>query len=486
MIRKRRNGNVAISGFRVLEDEDDIYSVEEINSYIDSELRARHSVVWKDVPLDVLFSAVMRGSQIITVGYGRAGENYSEVKTEAMVSALSSVERIAREFNSDFILHDHGVLNAVDIEVTRKEMLRRLMDMANTAGNNNNIRYLSPVGYSDFVFGHDMAMNEGVQEESFHTANFGCIKDATYVDSADLRKITPNSMVPWSFDRHNVTAAWELATGAGITVGLIDTGISTSQELLVGKGFKSGTSSQRTVERFGTYDEHDNDQCGHGTQMASAIAGPRNNAGMPMGVAYNSNLVAYRGTEDVVLDNYDERVGVANALKALADREDVRIISMSIGYPWGIGIIEDAVVYAHSKGKLIIAAGGTSPQTWYGVIFPASMEQVVAVTGVRDDGRRCGNCHSGAKIEFTIEMERKEDGNRMLPVLGYRSGDMTSSGGSSIATATVAGIAALAMERYPDASNDEILDKLREAAEFYPERDGEFGYGRIDISRAIQ
>jgi len=474
-IRKRRTG---ATWSRALEDEWDILSVEEINSYIESELKLKNEVVWKEAPLDVLYSAVMRGNQLVTVGYGKTGENYSETKSESMVSALENVVGISREYEDDTYWHDHGVLNAIDLEVTRKEMLERLMQKS------EGIRYLNPVGYADFEFGYDVApKGDG---ESFTMYNFGCIKEATYVDSEDMRKIEPDSMIPWGFDRHNVSAAWEVATGAGITVGLIDTGISTNQELLVGNGFKSGDTSQRTVERFGTFDEYDDDQCGHGTQMASVIAGPRNSAGMPMGVAYNSNLVAYRGTEDVVLDSYEERRGVAEALKALANREDVRIISMSIGYPWGIGVIEDAIVYAHSKGKLIIAAGGTSPQTWYGVIFPASMKEVVAVTGVREDGKRCGNCHSGDKIEFTIEMERNVDPNRMLPVLGYKSGDMSSSGGSSIATATVSGIVALAMERYPDASNEEILDKLREASEFYPERHGEFGHGRIDIARAIQ
>ena len=43
--------------------------------------------------------------------------------------------------------------------------------------------------------------------------------------------------------------------------------------------------------------------------MASTIAAPRNDNGMPVGVAYNSNLVAYRATEDVLLNDYHERKG---------------------------------------------------------------------------------------------------------------------------------------------------------------------------------
>ena len=53
--------------------------------------------------------------------------------------------------------------------------------------------------------------------------------------------------------------------------------------------------------------------------MASALASPRNDNGMPVGVAYNSNLVSYRGTSDVVLEDYHDRIGVSNALKALGN-----------------------------------------------------------------------------------------------------------------------------------------------------------------------
>lgn len=81
------------------------------------------------------------------------------------------------------------------------------------------------------------------------------------------------------------------------------------------------------------YDGPD-DKCGHGTAMGSTMASPRNDNGMPVGVAYNANLVAYRATEDVLLNDYHERKGVSMALTQLGNRNDVKIISMSIGYVW--------------------------------------------------------------------------------------------------------------------------------------------------------
>jgi hypothetical protein len=105
-------------------------------------------------------------------------------------------------------------------------------------------------------------------------------------------------------------------------------------------------------------------------------------------VAYSANLVVYRAASNVVLDSYHEQNGVKNAFTALGNNTNVKIISMSMGHIFSVGKIEDGVRYAYGKGKLIFCAGGTSTSftTFVGVIFPASMTECVAVTGVK---RRC-------------------------------------------------------------------------------------------------
>nr|MDQ8213653.1 serine protease [Mariniflexile sp. KMM 9835] len=56
------------------------------------------------------------------------------------------------------------------------------------------------------------------------------------------------------FNQHNIPQAWNYSTGAGITIGLIDTGVSQSQSLLNGNGFKDGYSSNsRFVQKYGTF-----------------------------------------------------------------------------------------------------------------------------------------------------------------------------------------------------------------------------------------
>ena len=49
--------------------------------------------------------------------------------------------------------------------------------------------------------------------------------------------------------------------------------------------------------------------------------------------------------------------------------------------------VADAIRYANNRGKLILAAAGTSTTfaNWVGVIFPATMSVTVAVTGVKEE-----------------------------------------------------------------------------------------------------
>ncbi len=464
-------------------DSQKLLSISEINAYIEGELKRNGDLVWLDAPAAVLWSAAMRSGGIISVGYGPKGESFSQQRSPELISTKNNILNIVadaeQQSKSNVLKHDDLDLNFVDFEITELKTIIALQ-------NADQVRYIDTF-YSDYL-----------QEENAQQKDFGCAQSGENINGNDYRVISPNAWLPWNFDIHKVPQAWNYSTGAGITVGLIDTGISANQSLL-GNSFNDGASSGRFVQRFGTYIDSPwwwsnnidgpNDRCGHGTSMASAIASPRNDNGMPVGVAYNSNLVSYRGTSDVVLEDYHERKGVSNALKALGNRSDVKIISMSIGYPWSIGNVKDAVRYAYNRGKMIIAAGGTSTSftNWYGVIFPASMSETVAVTGIKDNGyNRCSNCHDGSKIDFTIVMQRSGDSGRNVPVIGFNSGARNYVGGSSIATATTAGIAALVWARNPNMSRAQVLDKLKRSGEFYPNRNGKFGYGNIDALKAVQ
>ncbi|WP_124981523.1 S8 family peptidase [Nonlabens xiamenensis] len=463
-----------------------LLSVTEVNAFIKTQLTETGDVDWTHAPSNVLYSAIMHGDGILSLGYGQPEEYFSEKRSDRLIQARENAIAVAMDNEGttdkkEILLQQDPLFNVVELKISQ---LSTIEELQSTAG----IRYLEPIGYAQFK-DPDLA---------FQKSSSGCDQSGQSINSADYTVISPNAWRPWNYDLHNIDDAWAYSTGAGITVGLIDTGISANQPLL-GSRFNDGASNGRSIQKHGTFIDSSwwwsnnldgpNDRCGHGTTMASAIASPRNDEAMPVGVAYNSNMVAFRGTEDVLLDDYHERKGVSDALRQLGDRSDVRVISMSIGYLWSIGNIKDAVKYAYSRNKLIIAAGGTSTTftNWYGVIFPASMSETVAVTGVKDNGyNRCDICHEGDAIDFTIVMQRASDASRTVPTLGFNAGDRKYVGGSSVATATTAGIAALVWSRHPNWSRSQVLEKLKQSSEFYPYRNSNFGYGNIDALQAVQ
>jgi len=459
---------------------------EQINQVIDKFISETGNFDWKQADNHTIWSAALLSNGIVTIGYGSSP--FSTKRSSELIDLKNSLVKLIIEEEKvtisnlkgqDIVLNDDEILNNFDIKITSLQSIELLRKMPG-------VRYIEPAGYNYFAY------------KSMTKSSSGCTTTADPVNSADYRTIAPNCLVSWVYDKHNIPSAWSYSTGAGVGVGLIDTGLSAYQDML-GANFNDGYSSGRTLTKYGVYidsilpwvttTDGVNDLCGHGTAMGGNLASPRNDNFMPVGVAYNCNLVSYRATYDVVLDYYQEQKGVARALTELGNNSSVKIISMSIGYIITIGSISDGVKYAYSKGKLIFAAGGTSTEwtNFVGVIFPASMAECVAVTGVTDGPAytECAVCHKGSKIDFVVIMQRASDSNRTSVVGGYYANTIDYVGGSSVATSTTAGIAALVWARYPSWTRDQVLTKLIQSAQLYPNRDANFGYGAIDALKAV-
>lgn len=472
----------------VQEQQQDQLSRKEINAKIKASIETTGDFLWSNADVHTIWSALQHGENLLTIGYGASKSEFQKsassesIKNEIInlvnqIEGRESSSKEAKEYYAD------EVVNYIDIKVSNKETIATLLK-------DPRVRYIEPAAYSVFE------NNDEIQERS--EGKSGCGYSSSNLASADYRTVAPGARVPWSFDAHNIPAAWNYSTGSGVTVAVIDTGLSPEQRWM-NQYFNDGYSSGRSVQKYGTFvdswwswsNNYDgvNDKCGHGTSMASVATAPRNNDNLPVGVAYNANLVSYRAVENVVIDDYHEKRGVAEALTALGNRSDVKVISMSIGSPFSIGRVSDAVKYAYSRGKMIIAAGGTSTSftTWYGVIFPASMSETVAVTGVKEGQYdNCDVCHTGSKIDFTIQMQRTNGTDNKVPILSYYDQQSNYVGGSSVATATTAGIAALVWAKNPSWSRSQVLNKLRQASDFYPNKNSEFGYGNIDALKAVQ
>ncbi len=477
-----------------LEQQDPI-AKSEIDNLIIESLQTTDEFNWSEASDEVIWSALIHSDSTLTIGYQPAGESNIngriseiDIQQEAWVSVSENIIEdavtILKSDNntigvSDLFIQKHEVLPFIDMKVSSLEVVKYLRELST-------VRYAEPLGYEvDFD-------TEGGRTES----SKGCSNDPDYgIPSSDFTTISPGAKASWHLYANNIVNAWSSSTGQGIGIGLIDTGISPGQDNL-NSNFNSGLSSGRYVIKKGFYvsswwwwasPDGPDDDCGHGTAMAGVMAAPRSTDGSSVGVAYNANLIAVRGTGDVVINGGREKTGVSDALVYLGNRSDVKIISMSIGDVFSNSKVADAVRYAYGRGKLIFAAAGTSTSftNWYGVVFPASMNETVAVTGIKESGyTRCDICHSGSKVDFTVIMERS--GTENHPLTLAMSGNQPSTvGGSSVATATAAGIAALVWAKNPGMNRDQVLNKMKQTADLYPGRSSSYGWGTLNAAAAV-
>jgi hypothetical protein len=221
--------------------------------------------------------------------------------------------------------------------------------------------------------------------------------------------------------------------------------------------------------------------------MSGQAVGGRNNLGAPVGVAYKSNLHFIRAADDVVLDASSEKTATKNAFIQMGNRSDVRIISLSMGNPFASSVLKDGADYAFNLGKLIFAAAGTSFSwtSWYGVIYPAAYSSCIAVTGVKESGSKCSSCHDGSKVLYTICMERNAGSNRNSISLAPSGNTGAYIGGSSCATATAAGIAALVWSARPNLTRTQVQTCLTNTSQFYPTKNSTKGYGNLNAGAAV-
>ena len=475
------------------------YSIGEINDFINTKTQGNQIFDWSIAPTDMIHSAAELSDQIIALGYGISSEDDIEniIGTEdklppaflqqrgELLEVILEMERKATR-NQDLSLDKILPFNLDDeiptlaVKITSIETIEYLREIPT-------IRYVEPMGYDPSDI-----------QEKINKSSSGCGGNPSNINGADFTTTSLyNAKIPWNFSNHKIENAWSGSTGDNIGICIIDTGASDSQDNL-GSQFASGNSPSRYIRKYSTKysgrwwnkkKDSPHDQCGHGTAMAGLAAGPWSTDGNALGVAYRSNLVSVRAVEDVLISNSNEKNGVKDALKLAGKRSDVKIVSLSIGNIISSGTVKDGVYYAYNRGKLLLAAAGTSTSftNWTGVIFPANMSQTTAVTGVKAQSsyKRCNTCHSGSKVDFTIQMQRSSDNDRTSLAITKNSNGTSYISGSSAATATTAGIAALVWATNPSMSRATVLNKLKQASDIYPNRSGSYGWGNINAQAAV-
>lgn len=460
------------------------YTKEKVDGYVKDTYLLQGDFRWEQADFKMLWSALQYGDHSLAIGYQPVGysglENsihqvrvqqgvWKEVH-DALIDFIQremSARGIEEEWRS-ILVEDDPILPILTIRLTDRHVLTALRNL-------KNVRYLEPLDYS----------HADMQSEDRSTS--GCSVSTYALNSADYTPTTPNALLPWNFPLMNIPAGWSFAQGQGITIGVIDAGISSSQTLL-GSAFNNGDSNiGRSITTDFTLGNSAYTSCSHGTSMCGLAVGSRNALGATTGVAYKSNLHFIRAAQDVVLDLSSERTGLKNALIRMGNRSDVKVVSMSIGTPFYSSVIEDGVNYAWGMGKMLMAAAGTSFSltSWWGVVYPAALAKCVAITGVKENFGTCASCHDGSEVDFTITMERSNNSSRNTLSLNSSGYEAKYIGGSSCATAMASGIASMVWSVNPSFTREQVYNFLLTTSQYYPTPNSSRGYGNLNAGAAV-
>ena len=208
--------------------------------------------------------------------------------------------------------------------------------------------------------------------------------------------------------------------------------------------------------------------------MIGAIAAQRK----LLGIAPNAKILAVHAFATSTRQSPEATTRQILAGIEWAIQKGARIINMSFAGPHD-PLIQLAMKNAHEKGVILIAAAGNlgpkSPP-----LYPAADPNVIAVTATDDDDQLFTGAVRGPHLAVAAP------GVDIMVPAPDEAYQLTT--GTSVAAAHVSGVAALLLERHPDADAATVLEVLTSTAtKLNPKgRDDRFGWGLVDPGAALE
>jgi serine protease len=314
----------------------------------------------------------------------------------------------------------------------------------------------------------------------------------------------------------NLPGAWDLSTGAGVVVAVIDTGITPHSDLsaniVAGYDFISTASAARDGNGRDANPNDEGDwftgvECGvaynansswHGTHVAGTIAAVSRNALGVAGVAFGSKVQPVRALGKcggALSDIADAIVWASGGTVAgvPANATPAKVINMSIGGGGTCGATYQAAIDAAvARGTTVVVAAGNSNQD-AAAFRPANCANVVTVAAANRQGARASYSNYGAVIDVTAPGGQMDvlGSNGVLSTLN--AGTTTQGAqtyayyqGTSMATPHVAGLVALMRARVASLTPAQIEAALKANTRTLPGAcAGGCGAGLVDAQKTL-
>lgn len=278
----------------------------------------------------------------------------------------------------------------------------------------------------------------------------------------------------WALEKSKSEQAWTEATGEGVKVAVVDTGVHAEHEDLQGQILDGYDFVDEGADTNGKVDPHR-----HGTHVAGIIGAIHDTKGVT-GLAHDAKIIPIRvldergwGTDSAVIN------GIIKAADLGAD-----VINLSLGST--SDVYDSAVNYARGLGASVVSVTGNAGEYGSPLSYPGNAPGVIAVAATTEDDSRASFSSYNSSTDLSAP------GFYIISTFYYNNiASWGYMGGTSMAAPYAAATIALTLQQArktnPNARGvdveDAVLGTARDLGE--PGRDDEFGNGLIDPVSAI-
>ena len=306
------------------------------------------------------------------------GVNYESGKILFTAETEAHAQEIALAYGAELQSWSYGTASAVLSSLTVAEAVAIAVDLENNmpAVNPNYIHHLTPATEPKQMLG---------KADGQRLFTYGWEDWVRYLfTNPDPYISNPDSWdYQWQHDVMHTYAAWNVTMGQDfVTVAVIDTGLNESYgEIYNYKTYDIG---------LGTHDGN-----GHGTAVASLIAGTADNGQFGAGLAPNVTIMSIKAIDD---DGWYDDGDMCNAIER-AINCGAWIINISAGGYYYNSTMESVIRKAVNYGVTVIAAAGSEGSNM--LKYPAAYDGVIAVGSVNRAGTRARHSNYGDYVDVS-------------------------------------------------------------------------------------
>ncbi|MGR6316744.1 type VII secretion-associated serine protease mycosin [Micromonospora soli] len=279
---------------------------------------------------------------------------------------------------------------------------------------------------------------------------------------------------PWPQQRYTPDRLAPLATGAGVVVAVIDSGVDRRHPQLAGRVLAG-------ADFLDPGGDGTRDCAGHGTFVASIIAAPPRPGVAFRGLAPDARILPVRVSEQQVVAGRESgrTVGAADFARAIrwAVDHDADVLNLSVVLYADNPAVRAAVAYAARRDVVVVAAAGNLHDSGDPRPYPAAYDGVLGVGAIGADGNRSAFSQTGPYVDLVAP---GSDVLMAAPGQGHQRAE-----GTSYATPFVAATAALLRQYRPELSAAEVARRIVAGADPAPGRADGYGAGVLNPYRAV-